>query len=341
MKISRGIKPGERRGVSPACVGMMLLGLGMLVNQANVRAANPKFLPDDTEAVITINVKQFFDSELVKGNKELIDQAKNELEGRAGDNPLMKFLKQAEFDVFRDLKSITVALNGGKDPTALIIEGKFNEEKFAGIVEEFARGNADALKIGKVAGRTIYEITPPGEKVIFASLVDGKYLVATPSKEGLADSISRISGAKQARLKKDFSVLLNTVNDKQSFYVVATGPALAKLAENAPIPNAGGVINILQQVDGLSIAVTINKQVEIQLGLNATDDATAKKMSQDLNGALLGLQFLVNSRAQNDEKFALLVDVVKTLRITNQGSNIVLRGTISNETIEKAKKKLP
>ena len=71
------------------------------------------------------------------------------------------------------------------------------------------------------------------------------------------------------------------------------------------------------------------------------DEQTAKKMSQDLNGALLGLQFLVNSRAQNDDKFALLMDVVRTLRITNQGSNIVIRGTISPETIDKAKKKLP
>src|ERR1700736_5910170 len=88
-------------------------------------AADPKYLPKDTEIVFTINVKQILASDLVKTNKDAVDQAKTMLENQAGDNPAMKYLTDAGFNVFRDLHSITVASNGSKEPTAIIVKGTF------------------------------------------------------------------------------------------------------------------------------------------------------------------------------------------------------------------------
>ena len=258
-----------------------------------------------------------------------------------GDNPVLNHLKDAGFDVFRDLHTITVASDGGKEPTAIIVEGTFNAEKLTATAEESAKEYPDCLKITRAGSQTVFEITPPGGKAGFAALVGGKVLVATMTREALTDTLARLDGTKSSSLKKEFAVLLDTVNNRQSINFVATGPALAKLVAAAPIPNGEAVTAGLQSIDGLSGAITVTKEVNFQLGINAKDEAGAKKMAQDGNGVILLGQLLVNQAAQKDEKLAPVVDVVRTLRITNQGSNVVLRGNVSIEVIEKLMKSIP
>jgi hypothetical protein len=322
--------------------GMWLVTLvSALATPAPVRALDPKYLPNDTEIVFTINLKQILDSELLKANKEAVEHGKTALENQAGDNPLMKYLKSAGFDIFRDLQSITVANNGGKEPTAIIIEGTFDPAKFKATAEEAAKANPDALKISRAAGQTIYEISPPGDKKAFATLINGKVLYAAMTREELADAVGRVAGTKTSNLNKDYAVLLDTVNNKQSVSFVATGAALSKLTKDAPIPNGDAAAAVLQSIDGLSGAITVGKEVEFQIGVNAKDEATAKKMAQDGNGMLLGVKFLVGQQATKDERLAPLVDIAKTLRLDNQGSNVLLRGTVSLDVIEKLMKNVP
>jgi hypothetical protein len=322
--------------------GLLLVTLvSALATPPAARAMDPKYLPNDTEIVFTINLKQILDSELLKMNKEAVEQGKAHLENQAGDNPLLKYLKSAGFDIFRDLQSITVANNGGKEPTAIIIEGTFDPTKFKATAEEAARTNPDALKISKAAGQTIYEISPPGDKKAFATLIGGKVLYAAMSREELAEAVARLAGTKTSSLKKDYAALLDTINSKQSVSFVATGAALSKLAQGAPIPNGEAAAAVLQSIDGLSGAITVGKEVEFQIGVNAKDEGTAKKMAQDGNGMLLGVQFLVGQQATKDERLAPLVDIAKTLRLTNQGSNVLLRGTVSLDVIQKLMKNVP
>jgi hypothetical protein len=312
-----------------------------LSSVSTVRAVDPKYLPSDTEIVFTINLKQILDSEVFKANKDAVEQGKAALENQAGDNPVMQYLKNAGFDIFRDLQSVTMANNGGKDPTAVIIEGTFNPAKFKATAEEAARENPATLKISKAGAQTIYEITPPGDKTAFATLVGGKVLYAALTQEELASALERLAGTKQSNLKKEFAVLLDTVNNKQSVSVVGTGAALAKLVQGAPVPNGEAVAAVLQNIDGLSGAITVGKEVQFQLGVNAKDEAGAKKMAQEATGMLLGVQFLTAQLATKDEKLAPLVEIAKTLRITNQGSNVLLRGTVSLDVIEKLMKNVP
>ena len=315
--------------------------LAAIVTYSTVQGADSKYLPNDTEIVFTINVQQILESELLKANKDAVDQAKMALENEVGDNPAMKYLKSAGFDIFRDLNSITIAGDGGKEPTAFIIHGTFNPAKLAATAETAAKENPDAIKISKIGGQNVYEFTPPGDKKGFASLVGDKILIATSTSAGLTDALERLAGSKQSSLKKEFAVLLDTVNDKQSMSFVATGAALAKLVQGGQVPNGEAAALALQNIDGLSGALTVGKEVQFQLGLNAKNEAGAKKMAQDGSGMLLGVQFLVNQQAKKDEKFAPVVDIVKTLRITNQGSNVLLRGTISLDVIAKLMKNIP
>jgi hypothetical protein len=321
-------------------LGLVALVAGLAV-VSTARALDPKYLPNDTELVFSINLKQILESELFQSKKDAVAQAKAVLEGQAGDNPIVKYLKDAGFDVFRDLQSVTVANNGGQEPTAIIIEGSFNPAKFKTTAEKAARDNPGTLKVSTAGANTLYEITPPGDKAAFASLIGDKVLYAAKSKEELTDGLARIAGAKPSNLKKEYAALLSTINNKQSIGFVATGAALAKLTQAAPVPNAEAAAALLQNIDGMSGAITIAKEVEFQIGVNAKDEASAKKMAQDGNGMLLGVKFLVSQQASKDEKLAPLVDVAKTLRLTNQGSNVLLRGTVSVDVIEKLMKNLP
>ena len=304
-------------------------------------AMDPKVLPSDTELVLTINLKQILESPLLKANKEAVDYYIGVLEDQWSDKPAMQMLKTAGFNPFRDLKSVTLTTNGSKDISAIIVEGKFNTSKFAAAVEDLARENPDALSITKSGGQTYYEITPPGEKALYATLIEGKTLIANSSKEELTAAMARLAGTKSNNLKRDFAALLSTANEKQSFSLVATGSALSKLLENAPVPNAAAAGKALGSIDGLAASVTVFKNIDFQLGVNAKDEAAAKKMAKDWNGIIPFAQIMIDNQAQRDEKFAPLSDIVKTLNITSKGNNVLLKGTISVDVIEALMTNIP
>ena len=59
------------------------------------------------------------------------------------------------------------------------------------------------------------------------------------------------------------------------------------------------------------------------------------------NFALLSVRGMAANKAKDDPNFQPLVDITKTLRITSEGSNVLFRGDISLENLEKLIKVLP
>ena len=318
--------------------GLMLALAACVTSQA--RAVDPKLLPGDTELVLSLNIKQMLDSEVAKQYKDILEQARGALQSKIDDNPAAKYLEKAGFDVLRDLHSVTLASNGSKEVDAifLVIEGKFNAEKVLAAAEEIAREAPDTLKISKIGSTSVFEITPQGEKRVYAALIGGKTLVAAPTQDALKDAIA---GTTRKAMKDSFKSLLKTTSSKQSFSFVATGAALSKLTADAPIPNGEMVAGVLQNLDGVSIAITLSKDIQFQLGINAKDEATAKQTVQSSNLGLVMVRTLAAQKAKENEQLQPLVDIAKTLRISSEGTNVVLRGEISLENLEKLFKFLP
>ncbi len=318
--------------------GLVLTLATCVASQA--RAVDPKILPGDTELVVSFNLKQMLSSDIAKQYKDIIEQARGAIEGQIQNNPAAKYLEKTGFDLLRDLHSVTVASNGSKDVDAvfLVIEGKFNAEKINAVAEEIAGENAEVLKISKIGSTKVYEITPAGEKRVYAALINETTLVAAPSMDALKDAIS---GTPRKAMKANFKSLLKTTSNKQSFSFAATGSALGKLIADAPIPNVDAAAGMLQGVDGISMAVTIGKDIQIQLGVNAADEETAKKTVAAGNFGLLTVRTLAAQKAKEDPNLQPLVDIAKTLRITSEGNNVLLRGDISLENLEKLIKVLP
>ena len=78
-----------------------------------------------------------------------------------------------------------------------------------------------------------------------------------------------------------------------------------------------------------------------QLGMTTLDEETAKKAAAAANGGLFMVRTLAEQKAKEDANLLPLVDISKTLRITSQGNNLLLRGEITAENLERLLKNLP
>src|SRR5258707_7078715 len=131
----------KQRGTFLAAVA---LTFGALSSPSPARAADVKYLPDDTELVFTVHWKKILDSELVKGQQDALDPAREMLEQFPGVRLARRGLKDAGFDLFRDLHRITYAGPRGLDPKSffLVLEGKFDAAKLS----TAARAKAGTIK---------------------------------------------------------------------------------------------------------------------------------------------------------------------------------------------------
>jgi hypothetical protein len=120
---------------------------------------------------------------------------------------------------------------------------------------------------------------------------------------------------------------------------------LVKLAEKAP-EGAGGdqakqAMAFLKQMEGFSTAVTIDKDIDFQLGVNTMDNETATKYA-GLGNILMGAAKLkVAEQAKKDAKFAAAVEVLNTIQIEAKSSNLLIRGQITFDTLQKIMQNIP
>src|SRR5262249_1317958 len=86
---------------------------------ARVDAADTKYLPGDTEVVVTVNIKQILDSELVTSNKEALERLRKYLR-KIMPSEGQECLKKTGFDPFKDLTNITLAMPPSKEPERVL-----------------------------------------------------------------------------------------------------------------------------------------------------------------------------------------------------------------------------
>jgi hypothetical protein len=307
-----------------------------LATVARVQAVDPKYLPGDTEIVITINVKQMLDSEILKGQKDQLDAIKAAIKGALPfQEAAQKYLEMAGFDPFKDFGSVTIAGPPTKDPDAfmILVEGTFDQAKIDKAAEAAAKDLGDAFKITKAGRFKIFEVTPPGEKRMYASLVSMSTMVICTSEDAMKGALARAAGTKKSALKKEVSALVARTSPKQSISMVATGSALAKLSEDAP--GAGQVGDYLKSVEGVRGALTISKDLKLDIDVFTKDVATAKEFARQAQAGLNAVRVFAGLKAAQDERFVPVADAVKSLKASSTGNILELSGEISFENIQK------
>jgi hypothetical protein len=307
----------------------LVVALGVI---APMRAAEiDKFLPTDTEVYVRVNIRQALDSPL--GKKLGVDQLKELLKQADG---LTEALKELDFDLLRDLDSLTFAAPDSteSDRMLAILHGKFKVAKFKAKGETLAKDMADVIKLHKVndgAGGQInvYEMTAPGQEMaLFVAIVNDTTILVSPGKDYVADAIKRDKLKAAAALKnKDFQALLEKIDPKQTVSLAAIGSALAHMIDD------NGVKEALGKVDALGGGVTLGDDIKLQVVVGAKTVQEAKDLHKTINDGINQGLALAAALALADQNLAPLVDVLKTVRCNVKDKSVTLNAEVSADVL--------
>jgi hypothetical protein len=311
--------------------------VGLSVFASVGQAVEPRLLPANTEIVINLNIKQILASELVQSQQDLLKQMKDALDNLPDNGETAKYLKLMGFDPFTDLRAVTVALPGGMDRKGpkeffIVIDGVFDAKKLTAAAESAAENYPGVVRITKNGATPVYEIQVPNE-TLYGALVGGKSLVLTNQEEALKGAITRAAGTTIAAVK--VKNLLKTINDRQSYSLVIAGDTVNRLTKRAldagsDIPGLGDALGSIQ---GITAAVTIAKGVNFQLSIGTEDEKNARELAE-MGETLMKLANFV-LKAKDDPNLDVVIDILKTVRISAVNSNAVLTGSVSQEILEK------
>jgi hypothetical protein len=298
-----------------------------------------RYLPDDTEIVVNVNVRQILDSPLVK--KHALEKLRELVKGM---DQVDDILKDLGFDPFTDLDRVVAAQPDSpeRDRGLLIAHGRFDLAKIKARGEQAAQDNGDVLKIHKVPDGKggqflVYEVALPGnneEVSLFVAFPEKTTVLASLGKDYVVDALRKTGRKAAPALKsKEFQALLERTDVRQSISVAALGSALAKGAgREAPKQTREAVEKIDAVAGGLTIGAGI--KVELVVSTKTAEDARQLKTSADagLNQALV----LLGVAANLDKNLSPVLDIVKTLRVTAKGKLVTLKGEVSADVLEEA-----
>lgn len=316
----------------------VITALLLFAPHARAAAADP-YLPEDTERVINLNVRQLLDSKLVK--KNLLELAQEALRG---NDEVQDILKDLGFDPFKDLDRILIAAPGAveTDRGLLIVHGRFDVAKFKAKGEQVAKDHSEHLKVHKILGdkHLLYEVNHPDrDEPFFVALAGRDTLLVAAGKDYIVDALKKSKDPTKPILKnKKFQALLDKLDADQSLSLAAVAsPDIKKAIDKAP----GDIKGMVEKVQALGGGATITDEVKLELVVTTKNNADAKDLRDSVRAgldAILGFAALIVQN-NNSPEAELLVEFIKSLRATNKGDAVIVKGRINSDVIEDMLKK--
>lgn len=302
-----------------------MVAVGLLVAAVPVQAADSAdYFPPDTQAVITINVKQILNSPLLKKDLPRIEA------GLQGLGEAQEHLKALGFNPLKDLDTITLSGVGASDQEkgVVLVRGKFDVAKFKAQAAEHAKKHADDVKIHKAGENLIYEVALPNSpKPLFLGLLDDTTIVGSTEKATVEDAFAIKAGKKKVTLKKELKALMEKCDaTKMSVAVVALGSALG-----TEVPN-GDKINFITG------GITLADNIQVEIAIEAKDADAAKGIKGMIDEGLNSVKGIVSLFAQQQKELAPLAEMLEVLKVDDKDKKVTIKGEVSKEAIEKLEK---
>ena len=317
----------QRRVWLPALAAV----LGVALAAAPARAAEvDKYLPDDTQEVVMVNVKQLLDSGLFK--KYGMEPAQQALKDN-GD--IADILKDLGFDPFKDLDRVVVGSAGGDDPEKVLViaHGHFDLAKFKAKGEDAAKTNPDHLKIHKRdKGPVIYEVKlPQSDTPAFVALADKNTMLVSPGKDYVIDALKKIDAPKPTVKNKDIQALIERMDGKQTVSMAVLGGALTKGGDlSGFIPK-----ETLESIDAVGGGLTVGDDVKLEVVVTAKSADAAKDIREGVNDKLKQAEAALALLATQQKELEPVLEIVKSMKTTAKDKTVSLKGEVSAELIEK------
>jgi hypothetical protein len=309
---------------------LLALFVLVLVAVAPTRAADlEKYLSDETDGVVTIDVKGFFSSGLAK---------KLGLDKSLGDDPASRVLKEIGLDPTQDIDRAVIGLGAGNQ-RVIVVEGKFDPAKMEAKLEELAKDKKDFLTVHKTEKGKVFEIAKLDEVIKLPDLVQGVinlkgekgfvaiadkgHVILAQSQDSLAEAIAKGEAKKTTKLKnRDLAVLIGKMDSRQTVNLALTGSTTG-----------------LEKTKSITGGINVTADVKLGVVIAADDTDAAKATEESITDQLDQFRALLGAGA-NKGTYAPIVDVLKSIKTESKERNVVVSSTLTGEAIEKLVKAL-
>jgi acetyl esterase/lipase len=356
--------------------------LGSAANPHAEATEAGKLLPADTKMVVTLNLRQILsdhrNTEFVqryldqwrlalKGDEQQLKNyfRRQELDKSEGISE-QEFLARAKIikkgcdvlglDPLEDLDRITFGYSRGRPGQAneagsfiLIVEGRFNPEKFKAAIQQLAKDYFGSFKVTPTGDA--WQI-PDGPDGMFVSLLDGKTLAITSDKKSMDELRARAGGKTQDGLPKGMRTLLDSARKEQAGIVVADVDQLLKklasflkddVAKAIDAKDAVGKLIVTQgagwiqkyanDISSVGLGLSLREDdFRLQIGLDAKKPATAKELHMQIQrGTFWGALAL---KAFDNELAQEAANILVRQRLTLKETTVIMQTEISYDFVK-------
>ncbi|HXG09630.1 MAG TPA: hypothetical protein VNK04_07565 [Gemmataceae bacterium] len=308
-----------------AWAGLLVLAATLPAPAAEVN----RYLPDDTEVVVFVNVRQLLDAPLIK--KHALEQLRAALK----ENPEgEKFLNAVGLDPFRDIQSVTLAAPGSRAPdrVLLIVAGNFNLDRIHAVADGITRNDPDAVKVHRQGSLRIYESR--GKKdggTGFAAFIDRHTLLVSPAQETVV-AAARGAGSQGPRVKKELQELIRQADPGQSLWFAA----LATSEVREVLKGNPQTATVAEKITSFTGAAALGDAVQVAIQIHATDAGSADEVRR-LMEALKG--FVQFAALSSKEYGPLFGDILDALTVSSRKNTVTIGGKVPGDLIERGLKK--
>jgi hypothetical protein len=305
-------------------IGSVVFVLSGAVATCQAADVDP-YLPDGSEMVLAVNVRQLFDSALVQ--KHFAEALRRYLETEPHWREVQKALA---IDLSKDVTSFVIA--GPAPPREgkglAIVRGKFDVPKLQAAADAYANKQPDALAIHKSGTRLIYQFknsTAP----VFAAFLDDGTLALAPARDALDDAIARKDGKKLASLGKDLQALIADTDGRQTLWLVALAtPELKRELGNSPQTE-----KLFASLVHLKGGLTLTDGAQLDFVIQTKGAKTAGEVRQFVEGIKSILSLAAMDRKDNAP---LLMKLVGAIKIASTKEAVTIKGSVTKDEIEKS-----
>jgi hypothetical protein len=305
-------------------------------------ALSDKYLPDDADAVVVVNVKQLLGSELyTKHYKKLVDDFLT-------SGPAAPLLKELGVDPLKDVdriygiatrSSYKLSTEFKEEGPVALLEGRFDAGKLVAAAEKAAKEHPAILKLHVQGDARIVEYTPPSNTPAgpagYAVVLDRNHVFFSPRRADVDAALEKAAAKKKTALaNKTFASLFRKLNDSDSLGVAASGDAKTNKVviipmDKPPEPKIATVSD-LGGVQTMLISIRVESEATIKSALAFKDKDAAVKMDKTIEeGLKLAVQNLEKSK-----EFAALVKALKGVKTSVKGEVVTVEGKADAETLQ-------
>lgn len=302
------------------------------------RGADPlKYVPNDADLIISLDVHGLLDSAVVKKHApalaatygpELVKMLRK-------DDPLWQKLLKESDESFKNPAKVQEFLDSVKKQVSSVLlasktNGEDNELLFAfqvtidaaqldalvKIVQQFA---GDQIKITKVGDQGLHEVKLAGDdEAFYFALVETGTIMVTPSKAWAEEAMAKAAGKKKTELGKPVKELLDRIDRKQTLW-------LAAVDEKEKLHVTAGI--------------SVTEHIKARLVLTAADALAVRVHADDLSEELKAIDEMLDAFAEEHKELKPLVEHLKLVQMVVRENRISLEVEFDAKLIDKVLKK--